>query len=42
MLDGVKTSIIGYWSTVGTIKCVAKPSVTIAGYDEMEVNTFIQ
>lgn len=33
---------IGYWSTVGTIKCVARPKVTIAGFNEKEVNGFIQ
>ena len=36
------TKVVGYYSTVGTIKCVAKPKVTIAGYDALQINTFIQ
>ena len=39
-IDG--TEVIGYYSTVGTLICVAKPKVTIAGYDQMKINTFIQ
>lgn len=39
-IDG--TEVTGYYSTVGTLKCVAKPTVTIAGYDSMKINTFIQ
>ena len=34
------TGVIGYWSTVSTIKCVAKPSVTIANYVANDVNIF--
>ena len=34
------TGVIGYWSTVATIKCVAKPSVTIANYVANDVNIF--
>lgn len=37
-----ETKVIGYYSTVGTIKCVAKPKVTIGGYDPLQINTFIQ
>lgn len=33
-------SNIGYWSSVATIKCVAKPSVTIANFDQNDVNIF--
>lgn len=33
---------IGYWSTVGTIKCVSKPKVTIANFNDKEVNGFVQ
>lgn len=31
---------IGYWSTVATIKCVARPSVTIANYNPNDANVF--
>ena len=31
---------IGYWSTVATIKCVAKPKVIIANYDPKDANIF--
>ena len=34
------TGIIGYWSTVATIKCVAKPTVAIANYAANDVNIF--
>lgn len=30
----------GYYSTVGIIKCVAKPTVTIANFDEWQTNQF--
>ena len=30
-----ETKVVGYYSTVGTIKCVAKPKVTIGGYDPL-------
>ena len=34
--------VVGYWSTVGTIKCVTKPKVSIANFKSTEVNGFIQ
>jgi len=34
------TGDIGYWSTVATIKCVAKPSVTIANFNQSDANIF--
>ena len=34
------TGTIGYWSTVSTIKCVAKPTVTIANYTPSDANVF--
>lgn len=37
-LSGVKD--IGYWSTVSTIKCVARPSVTIANFNANDANIF--
>ena len=33
--------IIGYWSSVATIKCVAKPTVRIANYDNTDANIFV-
>lgn len=32
---------IGYYSTVATIKCIAKPSVIIANYDAKDANVFV-
>ena len=32
---------IGYWSTVSTIKCVAKPSVSIANFTSSDANVFM-
>ena len=32
---------IGYWSTVATIKCVARPTITIANYDPNDANIFV-
>ena len=32
--------IIGYWSNVATIKCVAEPALSIANYDETDANPF--
>ncbi len=34
------TGSVGYWSTVATIKCVAKPTVTIANYTSSDANVF--
>lgn len=31
---------IGYWSEVATIKCVAKPKVSIANFDPSDINVF--
>ena len=33
-------NVIGYWSDVATIKCVAKPNVSIANYTYSDVNIF--
>ena len=32
--------VVGYWSTVATIKCVARPSVTIANFVSNDANIF--
>ena len=34
------TNTIGYWSNIATIKCVAKPSVTIANFNASDANIF--
>ena len=34
--------VIGYYSTVGIIKCVAKPTVSIAGFQTYQTNNFKQ
>ena len=36
----VQDDIIGYYSTVGIIKCVAKPTVYINGFSKDEINQF--
>jgi hypothetical protein len=32
--------IIGYYSTVGIIKCISKPKISIGGYTSDSVNLF--
>lgn len=32
---------IGYWSTVATIKCIAKPSIEIANFQTDDINVFM-
>lgn len=38
--DNIDNFLIGYYSTVGIIKCVSKPEVSIEGYSRDSVNLF--
>ena len=35
-----QNQVIGYWSTVATIKCVAKPTIKIANFQFDDINSF--
>ena len=35
-----KVGIIGYYSTIGIIKCIAKPTVTIANFETWQTNQY--
>jgi len=39
-VEGNKKEIIGYYSNLGTIKCVAKPSLKIEGFNTDSANSF--